>query len=1443
MIELLKEDDAPKKIGHIQFGLLSEDDIVRLSHVQIVNRELFDLVKRKPTPYGVLDNKLGTSDKQSMCTTCGLSIVDCVGHFGYIKLQLPVFHIGYLKNIMNILQMICKSCSTILLNEEKKQYYLRKMRNKKMDNLQRKSLLKKIFLECRKTKECLKCGSTNGMIKKSGAFKIIHEKYKGKTESLQDYYGLYDDAIKYNPEMKSHIKKAQDDLNPLVALNLFKKISYQDIEIMNMDPVIGRPERLILTYMLVPPVSIRPSVPMDGGSGTNEDDLTMKLSEILHINEHIRSNVDRAEMSAIMEDWDYLQASCAIYINSDVPGLPLQMKPTKAVRGLSQRLKGKTGRFRGNLSGKRVDFSGRTVISPDPNLNIDEVAIPQLIALTMTYPERVTDYNIERLQKYVINGPDRHPGANYIIYADGVKKWLKFGNREKFAAELKIGDIVERHIIDGDIMLFNRQPSLHKLSIMSHKARVMPWRTLRFNECVCTPYNADFDGDEMNIHLPQTEEARAEATILMGVTNNLITPRNGEPLVAATQDFLTASYLISRRDAFYERYRFALMCTHFADANEHIDLPPPAILKPVELWTGKQIFEVLLRPSVKSHVLCNFETRSRTYSKNLYMCPKDGYVYFRNSELMCGSIDKSIIGGGNKNSLFHILMRDFSPTIAANCMTRLAKLCARFLGDQGFSIGIPDIKPAEDLDRKKREIIETAYKKCAVFLKDYENGSLQLSSGCTMEQTFEAKMNQTLSQIRDDCGKLCVNDLPNYNSPLIMGLCGSKGSNINIAQMICCVGQQIVNGTRIPNGFTNRTTPHFKHFAKNPKSKGFVSNSFYTGMIPTEFFFHTMGGREGLVDTAVKTAETGYMQRRLMKALEDLSTHYDYTVRDSIGGIVQFIYGDDGLDPAGMEAKDRPVDFLRAMMSVKSTRQCRNEPEMKPFEIRKLVESIIDSSKFEACTDLFKNEIRVFFNGNEKTKGYIQELISLRKQFKLSSFDLNDNEDEIIIEQDSPMDIDTTTNNTITTSTTNTTDIEMNETNKEENDKIEKERIEKEKESKRLKLLGERFANEHVVNQIHRITKTQIELFLDICLDKYSRARIEPGTAVGAIGAQSIGEPGTQMTLKTFHFAGVASMNVTLGVPRIKEIINAAKNISTPIITASLNCDYDIRSARIVAGRIEKTTLGHVATHIKEVVKRAGCYLSIKIDKNFVDSLQLEINSKTISQSIASTKGLKLKPEQITANGDYKLRIIPPNNIREGALYYLQFLKNNLPAVIVKGIPTVNRVVISKVDEKQERYQLLVEGYDLRAVMATPGIKGTHTTSNHIMECENTLGIETARNTIMSEIDMIMTSHGMSIDIRHVMLLADLMSFKGEILGITRFGIAKMKESVLMLASFEKTTDHLFDAAVHHRQDDIVGVSECIIMGVVIPLGTGLFKLLRKSNKNNLPKKSLLLQD
>lgn len=371
-------------------------------------------------------------------------------------------------------------------------------------------------------------------------------------------------------------------------------------------------------------------------------------------------------------------------------------------------------------SGKRVDFSARTVISPDPNLRVDQVGVPLKVATIMTYPEPVSSITIEKLRQCVRNGPYVHPGANMIRMKDGAfVKSLAFGNREISAKNLRVGDIVERHMEDGDVVLFNRQPSLHKVSIMAHRVKVMEWKTFRFNTCVCAPYNADFDGDEMNLHLPQTEEARTEASLLMGVENNLITPRNGEPIVAASQDFLSASYLLTQNDRFFTREQFCQVVTYYGDGEEHVDVPVPTILKPVELWTGKQVFSMMLKPNKVSKVLVNFDTKEKNYSsKDKHFCHNDGWVAFRNSELISGNIAKKSIGDGSKTGLLYILLRDFGAAEAAKCMNRWAKFCSRFMGGhRGLSIGISDVTPSTELRDIKHAILLEGYKKVRTRLR------------------------------------------------------------------------------------------------------------------------------------------------------------------------------------------------------------------------------------------------------------------------------------------------------------------------------------------------------------------------------------------------------------------------------------------------------------------------------------------------------------------------------------------------------------------------------------------------------------------------------------------------------------------------------------------------------------------------------------------------------
>ncbi|OCH86035.1 beta and beta-prime subunits of DNA dependent RNA-polymerase [Obba rivulosa] len=1390
---------APKVIKKLQFSLLNNQDTVKISEFEVTHRDLYTAVDRLPVKNGVLDRRLGTTEKGAFCETCGLNSVDCVGHYAYIKLVVPVFHIGYFKHTIGILQCICKTCARVMLEEPDRRVYLKRFRRPNLENLHRQALIKSVNGLARKAVYCPYCSAINGAVKKAGALKIIHDKFRAKktADEMEKWKRTFAPAVEAQKELGMYINKAvHEDLNPLKVLDLFKRISDEDCELLGLRPEYGRPEEYIWQYISVPPVCIRPSVAQDGAS--NEDDLTVKLTEIVFTNALIKQGLAKGAPTAqFMEQWDFLQLSVAMYINSELPGVPSQMGQ-RPIRGFCQRLKGKQGRFRGNLSGKRVDFSGRTVISPDPNLRIDEVAVPERVARILTYPERVTAHNIEVLRRAVRNGCDVHPGANYVTTGGtGFKKFLKFGNRAAIADGLRIGDIVERHIIDGDIVLFNRQPSLHKLSIMCHRVKVRPWRTFRLNECVCGPYNADFDGDEMNLHVPQTEEARTEALELMNIKHNLVTPRNGEPVIAAIQDFITASFLLSQRDRFFDRRQFTQICSYFGDADLQIDIPPPTIWKPVRLWTGKQVFNLLMRPNRASKVLVNVESKCAKEEKPDPACypmkkpapdlaPNDGWLVIVNSEIMCGVMDKAVVGSGKKKSIFGVIMRDYGPHEAAAAMNRVAKVCARWLANFGFSLGINDVIPGPQLSRQKEEMVQKAYDACDDLIMKAKKGMLENKPGCDQEQTLEAMISSVLSNVRDQVGSICMKELSRHNAPLIMATCGSKGSVINVCQMVACVGQQIIAGHRVPDGFQDRSLPHFPKKSREPPSKGFVRNSFYTGLSPTEFLFHAISGREGLVDTAVKTAETGYMQRRLMKALEDLVTHYDSSVRNAVGGVVQFRYGDDGLDPACLEGDAQPVEFLRAW-SHASAIASRNTRGLLPFEIFEFVDRELATRRFiSECTPAYLATVRGFISEH-----IVDRLAEVRRQHGMYD----------ALEREAEWDEET--------------DLS----------------------------LGASDADKATADNKAKVTQEQLRVFLDICWTKYVKAKIEPGSTVGAVGAQSIGEPGTQMTLKTFHFAGVASMNVTLGVPRIKEIINAAKAISTPIISCRLVTANNEASARIVKGRLEKTHLGDVASVLEEAWAPEYTYIGVIVDMKTIQDLQLELTLDDIKWAIVNAKKLKIKQESIT--------VIPRRNrLRiyvdgQDKYYRLRELKRVLPDVVVKGVPTIRRAVINikekdDVRGKKGDKELLVEGYGLQKVMITQGIIGEQTSSNHIIEVSQVLGIEAARRTIINEIQYTMQSHGMSIDPRHVMLLGDVMTYKGEVLGITRFGVAKMKDSVLMLASFEKTTDHLFDAAALGKTDSIAGVSESIIMGnPAAATGTSMPALVTPAPSIGKPRKLL----
>lgn len=1434
---LVKEqlvDRLPKRFKGIKFGIQSNQDIVNQAVLEVSDQMLYDIENnRAPYKHGPLDPRLGTSSKSGKCATCMQPLQLCSGHFGHIRLPLPVFHIGYLRFIQMILQDICKDCGHVLLTEPDRRTFLKELRRPGIDNLRRTGICKRINETCRKAKTCPYCGATNGVIKKIGTLKLAHDRYaafnrstaikkqvpKGKIE----FDRSFTTAKKYVPDLEKHVRKALEDLNPLRVLTLFKKVSPSDCELLGLDPSEGRPEMFIWQYLPAPPICIRPSVAQDNSS--TEDDLTTKLAEIVHLSGLIRGALAKGTpVATVMELWEYLQQQVALYVNSEVPGLS-QPGFGKTIRGFCQRLKGKQGRFRGNLSGKRVDFSGRTVISPDPNLSITEVCVPMLVAKNLTYPEVANHINMEKLRRLVLTGPSEWPGAMSVLKkADGGYKIdLKYADREQVARDLSYGDKVDRHLEDGDIVLFNRQPSLHKLSIMSHLVKVRHWRTFRLNECVCTPYNADFDGDEMNLHVPQTEEARAEATTLMGVKHNLATPKNGEPIIAATQDFITAAYLISSKDMFLTRQQFAYVCAHMTESRIQVDLPPPAILKPEARWTGKQVFNILMRPNKQSSVLVNLDAKCRDYKPRPGecpdMCPNDGWLVIRNSEIMCGRMDKSTVGSGKKDSIFYVILRDFGPDAAVTAMNRLAKLCARFLGNRGFSIGVVDVFPTQRLNEEKELLVQEANKKCDELIETFKAGKLEKAPGCNPEQTLENIISGILSKVRQQAGETCEETLSRHNAPLTMARSGSKGSSINVAQMVACVGQQIIGGQRVPDGFQDRSLPHFQKNTRQPASKGFVKNSFYSGLVPTEFLFHAISGREGLVDTAVKTAETGYMSRRLMKCLEDLSTQYDNTVRTSSGGIVQFQFGADRLDPVNMEGSAVPVHFDRTWTHAESVTFRNDEPTLLPGEIEKLCEATLDKERAKNTRhDLVTDALLSYTDDSDRNLDLLE---GARDFIETVSRYVHKRADKLAKAR---------------------TEVGLQRDSNEGADPV---------------LLAR-------ADRVAKVSRRTLERFLQLCLDKYRLAHVEPGHAVGAVGAHSIGEPGTQMTLKTFHFAGVAGMSLTQGVPRIKEIINASKKISTPVISCPLQNKAQIEAARIVKGRIEKTYVSDVLRYIEDEWDTFAGRVVLKIDRQALMDMHLEIGLGDIAAAICRQKKLKVDEKTVELDeGRDTITLVVPNDYVDVAaakraaknramaatststttttttgsaattappedsadlLLRVNYLRRMLPTVAISGYADATRAIIQTSETNE--HAVFVEGYGLRDCMVTEGVVGTGTTTNSILECRDVLGIEAARTSIASEIGKVMGDMG--IDPRHMELLADVMTYKGDVLGITRFGMSKMRDSVLHLASFEKTPDHLFEAAAAMKTDRIEGVSESIILGQTMCIGTGAFSMVRR---------------
>jgi len=828
---VLKEDGTG--VDRIEFSILSPEMIKKMAAAKIKKTELYD-EEGYPIEGGLMDPRLGVVDPGVRCRTCGGTVGECQGHFGYVELVKPVLHVHFSKLIFNLLRVFCKKCGSLLI--EKKEI-------EKLGKITLKDAVKLAKNKCPNCKE-----------------------KQGELKFMKPYTILENDEI----------------LNPIEIRSRLEKIKDEDMELFGFKKF--RPEWLVITLLPIPPVTVRPSITLETGE-RSEDDLTHKLVDLVRINERLAENIELGAPEFIINDlWELLQYHVATYFDNELSGIPpARHRSGRALKTLSQRLKTKDGRFRGNLAGKRVNFSARSVISPDPLIDIDEVGVPEIIAKELTLPERVNEKNIDELRRLILNGPENWPGANYVIRPDGRRKKITETNKEEIAKEIAVGWIVERHLRNGDIALFNRQPSLHRMSVMAHRVRVMPFKTLRLHLATCPPYNADFDGDEMNLHIPQTEEAIVEAYNLMLVPKHIRSPRFSGPIIGARQDFITGLYLLTKREEKIPRKDFVQL---IRATNLDIEIPEKKFL------SGREVFSLFL---------------PRDFSIQ-YKSKSGEIVVIENGEIKSGYIDKAGVGA-ESGKILDKMQLYYGPEVMKKFLFDICKLSILYLMKNGFSISIADQDLPEEARIKKEKIIESAKEDVNKLIKDFESGKLKLLIGRTPRETLEARIKRRLSKVLSEIESL-LDATMKENETLVMVRSGARGDKVNIIQTAACVGQEAIMGERIEKGYFGRTFPHFKIGDMSVEGKGFVSRGFKEGLNPFEFFFDSMNSRESLMDKSLKTRHSGYMERRLVGALEDLKVEYDGTVRDSSGRIIQFLAGEDGLDPSKIEKVGINVDEI-----------------------------------------------------------------------------------------------------------------------------------------------------------------------------------------------------------------------------------------------------------------------------------------------------------------------------------------------------------------------------------------------------------------------------------------------------------------------------------------------------------------------------------------------------
>jgi DNA-directed RNA polymerase II subunit RPB1 len=1435
-----------KSISRIDFDVLSNNTIAKMSvlgnstgaitpGVEII--ELYDNGETKQG--GLNDKRFGTISNETECATCGLTTSDCGGHFGHILLSEYMYNVNFLKTVYQIVSgCICPRCSKILIHKNEAVIKdIMKYKNGR-ERLQYVRMISKNITHCRKVD--YGCGTPIPKIKLDSK----------KTSSAINIIAEIDIMSGKDANGFDAVKKYKYILKPEDIYNILKNISDDDCVILGFNPKRSRPEHMIHKVLPVPPLQMRPPsrVEFQGGS-TSEDHITRYLIEIVKANERIKKNKENNTDNSLKINTEFIQLMqlhIATYINSD--SMPKNEQKGQPLKSLKTRISGKEGRMRHNIQGKRGDYTARTVITSDPTINMNQVGVPIKIAMNLTFPEYVNEYNIEKLTELVRRGRDKYPGANYVFPNDGKSSQPVDLRYRKDKIELRIGDIVERHLQNGDVVLLNRQPTLHKQSMMAHRIKVINDEHLlsfRLSVAVTKPYNADFDGDEMNIFVPQTLQTQIELEEIACVERQIITPTTSTPIIGIVQDGLLGAYVLTDKKVNVD-WRNTMNIIAYSELDDY------SMFAKNNGYTGHEIFSVIIPTGIGLHT---------------------DKINIERGKLLSGRLTNKFLGPKQKNNLIQLIWDKYGAEDTKKFIDNTQKIINNYNLYNGFTVGMDDVTIIDDVKKKIDTYIETKELKIAHMITNVETNPNLMAY-----EIYEKNIKDELNIVEEDIGQIIMNNIKPNNNFNIMILSGSKGNSKNMGQMVGCIGLQAFQGGLIPKNYNNRSLSYYHQNDDRSASRGLIREAFSKGINFPEFNFHLLVSRSGSIDTSIKTADTGYAQRRMIKAMEDIMVKYDGTVRGANNKIIQIIYGDSGADTT--KQYEYNIGFIS-----KDNKEIENEFIFDDAELALFGSYTRDQNKkyYKLLLEM-RDDIR------ECVSKVKNDYIALTTNFMIP-VGMTRIINEIPVKNDRKHTTDMTPQYVLD-------QLDLLMTNKmtpisciSKNTHVLKSQDEQINKTTLKAVLHDALAPKKVLLK-YKLSKEEFDNIVKVISRSYYKNIIEPGEMVGIIAAQSMGEPLTQMTLSSFHNAGVAAVASTLqGIPRVKEVLSATKLQKTPQMIIFLEDAYKTNRdlSYKIASRLKYTTLENIRERIhiyydpvidgttkimtddnvkhifygRDKNKKNEGDMSnmpwlVRVEINRDEMLDkeitlLEIKSKFSNwweSRITEMKIMKKEEKKIISkisqlvvlsNSDNDIQ--PVLHIRfnvkdsENDVFNLEtvnsFISTIIEQHILKGsvgihdicaIPEEKEIIFNKKTgaiEHSKQFKIYTNGVNLIDIRYLVGIDLNKTICNDIMKTYQVFGIEVARAVILHELQMTYNTGGGEVNIQHISLLVDLMTATGSIVSVDRHGMPKSESDILSRASFEKITEQLAHAAAFSETDNMMSVSSRICVGSVIQGGTG----------------------